>query len=42
MGHAGIYLGNGWFIHSSGSRAGVSIDQLADGFWRIPSCGGAA
>ena len=33
VGHAGIYLGNGWFIHSSGSRAGVSIDRMTDGYW---------
>jgi len=26
--HAGIYMGNGWFIHSTGSSAGVSIASL--------------
>jgi flagellar hook assembly protein FlgD len=26
--HAGMYLGDGYFIHSSGSRNGVSIDNL--------------
>ena len=31
--HAGIYLGRGWMIHSSGSRAGVSIDPVASGSW---------
>ena len=34
VGHAGIYLGNGWFIHSSGSRAGVALDWMGDGYWR--------
>jgi hypothetical protein len=31
--HAGVYLGNGWMIHSSGSRAGVTIDHISDGWW---------
>lgn len=30
--HAGVYMGNGWFIHSSGGNAGVAIDSL-DGWW---------
>ena len=30
--HAGIALGNGWMIHSSGSRAGVSLSHLDD-YW---------
>jgi len=34
VGHAGIYLGNGWFIHSSGSKAGVALDWMGDGYWR--------
>lgn len=34
VGHAGLYLGNGWFIHSSGSRAGVALDWMGDGYWR--------
>ena len=34
VGHAGIYLGNGWFIHSSGSRSGVAFDWMGDGYWR--------
>ena len=34
VGHAGIYLGYGWFIHSSGSRAGVALDWMGDGYWR--------
>lgn len=28
LGHAGMYVGNGLFIHSAGSNAGVSIDCL--------------
>lgn len=31
--HAGLYLGKGWMIHSSGSRAGVSISSVATGSW---------
>lgn len=31
--HAGIALGNGFMIHSSGGRAGVAIDWIGDGFW---------
>ena len=31
--HAGLYLGNGWMIHSSGSRGGVSIDYIGSGSW---------
>ena len=30
--HAGISLGNGWMVHSSGSRAGVSVTYVA-GYW---------
>jgi cell wall-associated NlpC family hydrolase len=30
--HAGVYMGNGWFIHSSGGNGGVAIDPL-DGWW---------
>lgn len=32
--HAGIYLGNGWMIHSSGGRDGVSIDSVKTGWYR--------
>lgn len=32
--HAGLYLGNGWMVHSSGSGAGVNLSYIADGFWR--------
>ncbi len=31
--HAGMWLGNGWFIHSAGSNGGVSIDRV-EGFWQ--------
>lgn len=31
--HVGVYMGNGWFIHSSGGNGGVTITQL-DGWWR--------
>ena len=32
--HAGIYLGNGWMIHSSGSRAGISLAEIGPGsYW---------
>lgn len=46
--HAGIALGSGWLIHSSGSRAGVSISPLGS-YWpsgiavgrRVGALGGA-
>jgi cell wall-associated NlpC family hydrolase len=28
--HAGLYLGNGWFIHSTGSTDGVMLSSLDD------------
>ena len=31
--HAGIYMGRGWMIHSSGSRAGISISDISPGSW---------
>jgi cell wall-associated NlpC family hydrolase len=31
--HAGLYLGRGWMIHSSGSRAGISISDVSAGSW---------
>jgi len=32
--HVAIALGNGWMIHSSGARTGVTIDAVGDGWWR--------
>ncbi|MBK5093507.1 MAG: C40 family peptidase, partial [Actinobacteria bacterium] len=32
VGHAGMYIGQGLFIHSTGSNAGVSVDRLT-GYW---------
>jgi cell wall-associated NlpC family hydrolase len=32
--HVGMYLGNGWMIHSTGSNAGVAIEWIGDGWWR--------
>ena len=31
--HAGIYTGNGLFIHSSASRGGVAVDNVLDSFY---------
>ena len=31
--HAGIYLGRGWMIDSSGSQAGVSLSRVGPGSW---------
>ena len=32
--HAGIYLGRGWMVHSSSSRAGISLAQIGPGsYW---------
>lgn len=32
--HAGIYLGNGWMIHSSNGRAGISLGEIGPGsYW---------
>jgi cell wall-associated NlpC family hydrolase len=32
--HVGIYLGNGWMIHSTGSTDGVAIESVTSGWWR--------
>ncbi len=35
IGHAGMYVGNGMFIHSTGSAGGVSLDCLDNNdYWR--------
>jgi len=31
--HAGLYIGGGWIVHSSGSRAGVSLADISPGSW---------
>ena len=32
--HAGIYLGEGWMVHSSGGRAGISLAEIGPGsYW---------
>ena len=31
--HAGLYLGKGWMIHSSGGRAGISLAEIGPGSW---------
>jgi cell wall-associated NlpC family hydrolase len=31
--HAGMFLGRGWMIHSSGSRAGISLAAVGRGAW---------
>lgn len=33
VGHTGIYLGNGFFVHSSSGRRGVATDDLRKGPW---------
>jgi cell wall-associated NlpC family hydrolase len=32
IGHMGIYVGNGWFVHSSGQ--GVALGQMSSGWYR--------
>lgn len=34
IGHTGIYLGNGYFVHSSSGRKGVATDYLGSPKWR--------
>lgn len=34
IGHTGIYLGNGYFVHSSSGRRGVATDDLRAPNWR--------
>jgi len=33
VGHAGMYVGHGLFIHSTGSNAGVSVQSIASGYY---------
>lgn len=33
VGHAGMYVGRGFFIHSTGGNAGVSVESLAEGYY---------
>jgi len=32
--HVGLYVGNGWMIHSSGSTDGPVIEWVGDGYYR--------
>jgi|CXWL01.1.fsa_nt_gi cell wall-associated NlpC family hydrolase len=34
IGHTGMYLGNGYFVHSSSGKGGVSTDYLGADKWR--------
>lgn len=34
MDHAGLLLGNGWVLHSSGSKGGVTLEQSSSGYMR--------
>ena len=31
--HAGIYISDGWMVHSSGGRAGISLGDIGPGSW---------
>jgi cell wall-associated NlpC family hydrolase len=33
LSHAGIYVGNGQFVHAADERHGVIISSLGDGYW---------
>ena len=35
IGHTGIYMGNGYFVHSSSGKGGVGTDYLTDRWLRI-------
>lgn len=34
VGHTGIYLGNGYFSHSSTTNGGVATDNLGNPHWQ--------
>lgn len=34
IGHTGVYLGNGYFVHSSSSNRGISTDYIGDPKWK--------
>ncbi len=34
IGHTGLYIGRGYFVHSSSGRKGVATDYLGDPKWR--------
>lgn len=34
IGHTGVYLGNGYFVHSSSGKGGVTTDYLGSEKWR--------
>ena len=38
--HVGIYVGDGWFIHSPGEGKVVRIDSLSDGYYNARFMGG--
>jgi hypothetical protein len=33
VGHAGMYIGGGFFIHSTGGNAGVSVESISSGYY---------
>jgi cell wall-associated NlpC family hydrolase len=33
LSHAGIYVGNGQFVHAADERHGVMVSSLSDGYW---------
>jgi cell wall-associated NlpC family hydrolase len=33
LSHAGIYVGNGQFVHAADERHGVIVSSLSDGYW---------
>ncbi|MCL6636055.1 MAG: C40 family peptidase, partial [Peptococcaceae bacterium] len=33
LSHAGIYIGNGKFIHAENESTGVTISDMWDGYW---------